>query len=79
MISKSIMNYQFVCSPFKQNYLYYRDWLEKNYTGPKSYYEKKNLQFHSHLAEVLAILPTYRLIILTNLDDDQTKILDFLS
>ena len=39
----------------------------------------KNPQFYSNLAEILAILPTHELIILTKFDDDQTKIVNFLS
>ena len=38
----------------------------------------KNSQFHSNLAEILAILPTHGLIVLTKFDEDQTKIVDSL-
>ena len=38
----------------------------------------KNPQFCSDLAEILAILPTHELIILTKFDGDWTKIVDFL-
>ena len=38
----------------------------------------KNPQFCSNLAEILVILPTHELIILTKFDEDQTKIVDFL-
>ena len=36
-----------------------------------------NLQFYSDSAEILAILLSYGLIILTKFDDDWTKIVDF--
>ena len=38
----------------------------------------KDLQFHSNLADILAILSTHELIILTKFDEDRTKIVDFL-
>ena len=38
----------------------------------------KNPQFYSDLAEILAILSTHELIILTKFDGDWTKIVDFL-
>ena len=37
----------------------------------------KNSQLYSDLAEILAILPTVELIILTKFDDEQTKRKDF--
>ena len=37
----------------------------------------KNRQFYSNLAEILAMLPTHGLIILTKFDEDWTKIVDF--
>ena len=39
---------------------------------------KKILQFRSDFAEILAISPTHKLIILTNFDEHQTKIVEFL-
>ena len=38
----------------------------------------KNPQFHSDLAENLAILFTHGVVILTKFDEDWTKIVDFL-
>ena len=38
----------------------------------------ENRQFYSNLAEILAILPTHGLIILTKFDEDWTKIVNFL-
>ena len=38
----------------------------------------KNSQFYSDMAEILAILPTFGLIILTKFDEDWTKIVDFI-
>ena len=38
----------------------------------------KNSQFYSNLAEILPILPTHGLIILTKFDRDKIKIVDFL-
>jgi len=38
----------------------------------------KNLQFYSNLSDILAILSTHELIILTKFDEDQTKTVDFL-
>ena len=37
----------------------------------------KNPQFYSDLAEILAILSTNGLVILTKVDEDWTKIVDF--
>ena len=45
---------------------------------PKNILLKKNSQFYSNLAEVLATLHTYGLINLTMFDEDQTKTVDFL-
>ena len=45
---------------------------------PKNIPITKSPQFHSDLAEILAVLPTHGLIILTKFDEDQTKIVDFL-
>ena len=39
----------------------------------------KNPQFSSNLADILAFFPPNELTILTKFDDDQTKIVDFLS
>ena len=38
----------------------------------------KNPQFYSNLADILTILPTHGLMILTKCDGDWTKIVDFL-
>ena len=45
----------------------------------KTLLQIKNQQFYSNLAEILAILPTHGLIILTKFDGDWNKIVDSLS
>ena len=50
----------------------------KKIQWPKNIPITKNPHFHSNLAEILAILPTHGLIILTKFDEDQTEIVDFL-
>ena len=42
------------------------------------YSYSKNLQFYSNLADILAILSTHELIILTKFDEDRTKTVEFL-
>ena len=46
-----------------------RDWFKKNYTGQK-FTNSKNPHFYSDLADILPILPTHGLIILTKFDED---------
>ena len=38
----------------------------------------KNIQFYSDLADILAILSTHELMILTKFDEDWTRIVNFL-
>ena len=52
------------------HFCYSRDWFIKSYTGQKNIPLIKKPQFCSDLAEILAILPTHGLIILTKFDDD---------
>ena len=52
--------------------------IKKKLYWPKNILLTKNLQFYSNLADILAILSTHELIILTKFDEDQTKIVDFL-
>ena len=47
-------------------------------TLTKNIIQKKNPQFCSDLAEILAILPIHELIILTKFDGDWTEIVHFL-
>ena len=53
--------------------------IQKKLHWPKNVLLIKNPQFYSYLAEILAILPTHGLIILTKFDGDCTKNVDFLS
>ena len=45
---------------------------------PKNMLLIKYLQFHTYFAEILVISLTIGELILTNFDDDRTKIVDFL-
>ena len=45
----------------------------------KNYTTNKKSTISLHLGEILAILPTHELIILTKFDDDWTKIADVIS
>ena len=50
---------------------------KKKLHWPKNILITKNPQFHSYLAEILAIFSAHELIILTKFDKDWTKIVDF--
>ena len=52
--------------------------IKKQLYWPKNRLLTKNLQSYSDLADILAILSTHELIILTKFDKDRTKIVDFL-
>ena len=52
--------------------------IKKQLYWPKNRLLTKNLQFYSNLADILAILSTHELIILTKFDEDRSKIMDFL-
>ena len=46
--------------------------IKKQLYWPKNRLLTKNLQFYSNLADILTILSTHELIILTKFDEDQT-------
>ena len=52
--------------------------IKKQLYWPKNRLLTKNLQFYSNLADILTILSTHELIILTKFDEDRSKIMDFL-
>ena len=52
--------------------------IKKQLYWPKNRLLTKNLQFYSNLADILTILSTHELIILTKFDEDQAKIVAFL-
>ena len=52
--------------------------IKKKLYWPKNILLTKNLQFHTNLADILAILSTHEVIIFTKFHEDWTKIVDFL-
>ena len=51
--------------------------IHEKFPLPKNTVLIKNPQCYSDLAEILVILPTHRLIILTKLDENMTKIVNY--